>query len=131
MIDYPETSLEFSLPEELGYLENVTVHIQLKDGRNIPIKARHELRYHSTGKEWPKIFEKTSRNLISNWNIIDNNEPNSSMFGIVYECYDKNFLNGSFYISFTGWKYSDSTEYYTETISFSLEADDGDFGREY
>ena len=39
MINYPETSLEFSLPEELGFLKNVIVHIQLEDGRNIPIAA--------------------------------------------------------------------------------------------
>lgn len=131
MINYPETSLEFSLPEELGFLKNVIVHIQLEDGRNIPIVATHELRYHSTGKEWPIIFNKFSNEPISNWNITGGDEPNSSMFGIIYECYDKGYLNGSFYISFTGWKYDNSTDYYTETRTFSLEADDEDFGKEF
>lgn len=127
MKNYPETSLLVSLPEELGILDNVWVHITLSNGRYIPIKAdlcldfRH---YSEDGAEWPILYDEDTKQQISNWNINKNGDPNTTVFGIVYTCYDRTFLKGSFVVTFTSWKNECVKSFYTEMVTFDL--DDGD-----
>ena len=123
-IDLPETSLLIALPEELGILDNVWVHITLSNGRYVPIEAKlcpHFRHYSEKGEEWPKLYEENTNKLLSNWEIDKNGEPNTTVFGIIYTCYDKDFFKGSFVVTFTSWKEEILRSFYTETVSFDLE----------
>lgn len=122
-----ETTLEFALPEELGILDNVYVHVQLENGHNISIPAIHEFRYHSeNGIEWPIIFNDETKRPVQILNELKDypTELNSSFFGIIYTGVDESYQKGSFCITFTGWKDDTLTWYYTNRTFFSLEIDE-------
>lgn len=122
-----ETSLEFSLPEKLGILDNVWVHVQLENGQNISIPAIHEFRYYSeNGIEWPMIFNDETKKPVPilSASEVCLNEPNSSFFGIIYTGVDASYLKGSFCITFTGWRNEMLTKYYTDRTFFSLELEE-------
>lgn len=123
-IDCYETSLPIALPEELGILGNVFVHITLSNGQYFPLKADlyPNLRYYSnTGEEWPKIYDEINKQQ----QIFRNpgkalKEFNTSVFGIIYTCYNINFLKGRIVVTFTSWKEEMLSHYYTEKIYFDL-----------
>jgi len=122
-MDYAVTSLPIALPEELGIIDNVYVHLTLSNNRYVQIKANsyQELRYHSnTGEEWPKLFDETTKKQLSNWKIEDNDEPNTSVFWIIYTCYDESYMAGSFVVTFTSWKDEQLKYFYTEKVHFNL-----------
>ncbi len=126
-IDYPETSLLISLPEELGILGNVWVHITLSNGRYVPIEATlcpHFRHYSETGAEWPNLYNEDTKQQLFNWEINKNGEPNTTVFGIIYTCYDSSFFKGSFVVTFTSWKEEILRSFYTETVSFDFNDDE-------
>lgn len=126
-VDYPETSLTISLPEELGIIDNVWVHITLLNNTYIPLKAKlysHFRHYSRTGEEWPKLYDENTKQQITNWKINKDGKPNTTVFGIIYKCYDRTFFKGSFVITFTSWKCEVLKYYYTERKYFDLDVDD-------
>lgn len=126
-MDYYETSLPISLPEELGIIDNVWVHITLSTGQYLPLKAQlysHFRHYSETGEEWPKLYDEYTKLPVSNLEIAKDGKPNTTVFGIIYKCYNRTFLKGSFVVTFNSWKEGVLKAFYTETVQFDL--DDGD-----
>lgn len=117
-----ETSMIFGLPEELGIIhqENVSVHIQLNTGIYIPINAKYCFSYplSTINIELPTIFYEDTKQIVE---INTTVESTIAYFGIIYECKNESYLNGSFCITFAGWKNDTLTYYYTTSKSFSLD----------
>ena len=96
-VDYPETSLTLSLPEEVGISDNGWVHLTLLNNTYIPLKAKpysHFRHYSRTGEEWPKLYDENTKQQITNWKINKDGKPNTTVFGIIYKCYDRTFFKG-------------------------------------
>ena len=117
-----ETSLVFGLPETLGIInqENVWVHIHLKNNLYVPINAEYCYSYPLSKLDikLPTIFYEDTKQIVE---VNTTKESSIAYFGIIYECKHESFLNGSFCITFTGWKDEILTYYYTAKKEFSLE----------
>jgi len=120
----PFTTVSVSLPEELGIIDNVRAIITVPDKR-ISINCEHFTRFHSLdGSEWPKIFD-DKLSAISDFNVIENADLNSSMFAGKYFLYDKSYLEGDYYFVFDFYKdYIGYKNYITNSIHFKLDEDD-------
>ena len=108
-----ESSLMIPLPEELGIIKNVQVHIKLDENGNIPIDAIYQ--YSIDGElPTPNIFKENTKERIK---IISNR---FAIFGIIYQIQNESFLNGAFYITFAAWKNEELILYYTDEKKFNI-----------
>lgn len=104
------TAFQIYLPEDLGIIENISVHLETNEGDYVIKEISHISRYKSiNGSEWLNVY--------NNDNIITSFETlKSSAFSFPIEIWDG--LKGSFYLTFTGWKDNTLTYYYTEKRQF-------------
>lgn len=107
-----ESSLMIGLPEELGIIEQVRVHIKLENGTYIPVNATYL--FSSELKEKPIIFQEDTKDLVK---LTGNN---FAIFGIIYQIIDENYFSGSFCITFASWKDEKLNHYYTEEKNFNI-----------
>lgn len=99
------------LPEELGFIDNVSAHIQIGD-KNINTKAHYIGRYSSSRRtEWSKVFRDDSGKEITKYHSLK-----SSTFYFPIKIWD--LVEGSFYLTFTANKDGNLTSYHTEIHSF-------------
>ncbi|MCI8641275.1 MAG: hypothetical protein HFJ59_05340 [Clostridia bacterium] len=119
--------LPIALPEVLGIIDNVWVHITLSNKiLSLKVESYPEQRYYSTtGLEWPTIFNEDTKETVQ-LKVNENDEFNTSVFGIIYTCYDETFLKGSFTVTFNAWKDESLRSYYTETKLFEIDAEEFD-----
>ena len=120
----PFTTVSVSLPEELGIIENVRAIVTV-NYKNISIDCEHFTRFHSiNGSEWPKIFD-DKLSTISDFNVTENTELNSSVFSGKYFLYDESYLEGDFYFTFDFYKDDIGYKNYTtNSFHFKLNVDD-------
>lgn len=109
-----ETSLMIGLPEELGIIQQVRVHINLDNGTYICIDAIYQCSVERLNFSLPIIFKEETKEKI----LINN--ANIAIFGIIYQIENEAFLNGSFYTTFEAWKNEYLGHYFTETIKFDI-----------
>lgn len=116
---FPSTPMIVCLPEELGFIENVTAVIKLCDNKELRIPCSHIDRYHSyCAKAWPEIFDNDSNPIPLNTEIL-NQEPNTSVFEGIYTFYNENYLIGDFYFVFDFYKNNNySKNCHTKSIHF-------------
>lgn len=108
-----ESSLMFPLPEELGIIKNVRVHIKLDDGTYVKIDAIYQCSIEGQ-LPTPDIFKENTNEKIE---IINNR---FAVFGMVYQVQNESFLNGTFCITFKAWKDENLTSYYTKEKKFNI-----------
>ena len=105
------TAFQVYLPEDLGIIDNVLAHVQIGD-ENIDVTTIwHTGRYVSiTGSEWSRVF------CDDNTEITEYKTLKSCSFSFPIEIWD--FIEGSFYLTFTTWKNGISTFCHTERYFF-------------
>lgn len=120
----PFTTVLVSLPEKLGIIDNVRAIITVHD-KQLSINCAHFTRFHSSdGSEWPKIFD-NNLSAISNFNVIENDEMNTSVFIGKYFLYNKSYLEGDCYFVFDFYEnYVSYKNYTTNSFHFKLDEDD-------
>ena len=120
----PFTTAELSLPEELGIISNVRAIVTTCD-KTIHINCEHYTRFYSPdGLEWPDTIFDENMSVVIGFKIIENNEPNSSVFRGDYFIYDESYLEGDIYFIFDFYK--DEIwyrNYSTSSSHFVLDAD--------
>ena len=116
MGEFPIITLNMAIPNGIGLMEIVWLHITLKNGKYVPIKGIYLFQYPShNGKEWPKIFDENTKKKISTIDAV-NNIFNSSEFSFQFEAYDNSYYQGTYVCTFT----INEKSYYTERYCFSF-----------
>lgn len=106
-----KTAFQFYLPEDLGFIDNISVHLQIGHEISEETKIWHIGRYVSiNGNEWEKVFNN------ANEEITQYHTLKSSSFSFPIEIWD--YIEGSFYVTFTGCKDGIVTPYHTEKTFF-------------
>ena len=120
----PFTTVQLSLPEELGIIDNVKAIVTVRD-KKIFIDCQHYKRIHSSdGFEWPDIIFDENMNVVVGFKILENNDPNTSVFRGDYFIYDESYLEGDVYFIFDFCKdYVWYRNYSTSSIPFTLSID--------
>lgn len=106
------TAFQIYLPEDLGIIGNIVVHLETNDGNyDIPeSEVSHISHYKSVnGSEWMEIFNNDTK--ITNFETLK-----SSTFSFPIDIWDG--LNGTFYLTFTAWRNDTLTYYYTGKRQF-------------
>lgn len=120
MGEFSIITLNMALPNGIGLMENVWLHITLENGRYVPIKGKDLFQYYShSGNEWPKIFNESTKREINISSAI-NNIFNSTEFSFSFECYDSSYWHGTYVCTFT----INGKGFYTEERSFCFETFD-------
>lgn len=110
MTNRSKTPFQVYLPEDVGIIDNIYAHIQIQEEK-LDIKAFHSGRYiSSAGCEWLKVFYTDGK-------IFKSNKLESSSFSFYVNIW--NGIEGTFYLTFSGWKNEILTSYYTEQKHFS------------
>ncbi len=111
MMNRSKTPFQVYLPEDIGIIDNIYAHIQIRDEK-LDIEAYHSGRYiSSTGCEWLKVFYTDGGEAFKSTTF------DSSSFLFYLDTW--NGIKGTFYLSFSGWKNETLTSYYTERKNFA------------
>lgn len=106
-----QTAFQVHLPQDLGFIENVSAHLQIGDKDLEVTKIWYVGRYISvTGNEWSKVFND------DNEEFRDYHTLKSHTFAFPIEIWD--LIEGTFYLTFTATKDEVVTSYHTEKFFF-------------
>lgn len=106
------TAFQVYIPENLGFIDNVSVHVQIGNEKNMDITTVWHYRYISIkGIEWSKVFRDNGEEVTQCYTTLE-----SIAFSFPIEIWD--FIEGNFYLTFVASKDGFLSSYHTEKHYF-------------